>query len=209
MEDLDALIMRHFLSVSRRCDWLVLGRVSELDVTEGVVGDILDEDPSDFEDAFPLVLGPDLAARVIIDSREHLGHPTEMTASIDTEQEIDRPGLVRLVEGTIQTLIAQISTSPDLVLERFVDILLRVRLDDKESSRGRGGIEVSGVVTFLARELLDVGVVGAGQAGRVGSHEGHRLGHVHHTWPSHRPKPTNDRRGEDVWGGATQAAQAR
>lgn len=75
-------------------------------MAQSVVRDIFDEHPSHLEDPFPLVLRPDVATRIVIYRGQHLGHSTKVPTGINTEQEIDRTGLVRLVEGSVQSLVA-------------------------------------------------------------------------------------------------------
>lgn len=52
----------------------------ETDVPKVSIGNIPDENPSHFEDAFPFIWGPNSATASIIDWSKHFGHTTEMTA---------------------------------------------------------------------------------------------------------------------------------
>lgn len=83
---------------------------------------------------------------------QHLGHaaevPTVGTAlrskkpnrcdnvdhepGIHTEEQIDGSPSCSLLEGLVQSLVTRIRRAPNLVLERLVHIVLRVRFDDEE-----------------------------------------------------------------------------
>lgn len=48
---------------------------------------------------------------------------------IHTEEEIDRPAAIVFLEGLVQTFVARIGRTPDLILKRLVDVVLRVGFD--------------------------------------------------------------------------------
>ena len=56
-----------------------------------------------------------------------------MTARIDTEKQINGTAPGGFFERLIQTLVSRVSGAPDLILERFVNVIFRVRLDHKVS----------------------------------------------------------------------------
>ena len=103
-------------------------------MTKGGVGDIPDKDPSDLENALPFVRSPDSTAPSVVDRCQHLSHTTEMSTGINTEEKVYRSFTRILLERLIKSLVSWIRGTPDLVLERLVNIIFSVRLDDKESS---------------------------------------------------------------------------
>lgn len=64
-----------------------------------------------------------------------------MTGAVDGEEEIDRALFVRLAERSVEPLVPQDGRRPDLMLERLLDVLFGVRLDDEKA--GLGGKEIS------------------------------------------------------------------
>lgn len=50
-------------------------------MTETGERDVLDVDPANLEDPLPLVGGPDVARRLIVDRREHLSHAGKVSAA--------------------------------------------------------------------------------------------------------------------------------
>jgi hypothetical protein len=55
-----------------------------------------------------------------------------MARRIDREEEVDRTSSGILLECGVESLVAEDSGRPDLMLERFLDVVLGVGLDDKE-----------------------------------------------------------------------------
>ena len=63
-----------------------------------------------------------------------------MSTGIDTEEKVYRSFTRILLERLIEPLVSWICGTPDLVLERLVNIIFSVRLDDKETSLIMDGV---------------------------------------------------------------------
>ena len=86
-------------------------------MTKGGVGDIPDKDPSDLENALPLVRSPHSTAPSVIDRCQHLSHTAEVPTSVNTEKEVNRSTLCSFLECLVESLVSRISGAPDLILE--------------------------------------------------------------------------------------------
>jgi len=108
LEDLDhlfALVGRDLLGVPAVRDWLVLVGLDE-DVSELLVGDVLELDPLHSEDAVPLpVLHPHVAA-LVLHARGHLCHTQELSGGVNTEEELEALTLLQVFKGLVQLLVA-------------------------------------------------------------------------------------------------------
>ena len=87
------------------------------DMTKGGVRDISNKDPSDLENALPLVRSPHSTAPSVIDRCQHLSHTTEVPASVNTEKEVNRSALCSFLERLVESFVSGISGAPDLILE--------------------------------------------------------------------------------------------
>lgn len=96
------------------------------DMAKRSIGNIPDENPPNFEHTLPLVGCPNGTAPRVIDRSQHLGHTTEVSTGINTEEQVDRPTLRGFLECFVKTLVSRIGGAPDLIFERFVNIIFRV-----------------------------------------------------------------------------------
>ena len=150
-EHLAALLRRNFLSVSRICHRLSLV-VLQADVSQLAVRNVLDVYPLDGELALPFLLSPDVRRRLVVDGRRHLRDTAEVAAAVDAEEQVDRALAFALAERRIQPLVAVLCAAPDAVLDRPVNVVLRVTLDDEESRPFRAQVELFRVVLALLRD---------------------------------------------------------
>ena len=65
--------------------------------------------------------------------REELRDLSCYVPSVDAEEEIDGAPPRGLLESLVQTFVAGIRGTPDLILERLVHVVFGVRLDDEET----------------------------------------------------------------------------
>lgn len=79
-----------------------------------------------------------------------------MAGPVHGEEQIEGRALAtRLPVSLIQPLVAVLSATPDLVLDRTMYVVLRIGLNDKEPSSGRGLIELYGVVVVFHLQLIE------------------------------------------------------
>ena len=102
---------------------------------------------------FPLVLRPDPGRGLVVNTIQHLGHPTEVATAVHTEEKEDWPSSVSFSEGAIQPLVSVFCTTPNFVLDAPVDIVFAVTFHNKKSSVLWAQVEISRVV-FVNRPKL-------------------------------------------------------
>lgn len=133
LQHLDALGVGDLLRVARVGHRFVLV-VFQPNVAQVRVRYVLHVDPAHLERALPLVLRPDARVGVVVDGGHHLRDATEVARSVDGEKQIHHATLLfALAERLIQALVAVLGRTPDFVLNTAMNIVFRVRLDDKES----------------------------------------------------------------------------
>ena len=141
LHDLLSLLRGHLLRVARVRHRLVLV-VLQPDVPQLAVGHVLHVDPLHLELSLPLVLRPHLRRRVVVDGRHHLRHAAEVSRAVDAVQEVDGALGLAFAVRRIQVLVAVLRAAPDRVLDRAVDVVLRVALYDKVSRALQGQVEL-------------------------------------------------------------------
>ena len=70
---------------------------------------------------------------IMTHGRQHLCHTTEVAAGVYTEEQIDGAAPGSLLECFVKSLITWVRGAPDLIFQRFVYVVLRVRFDNKEA----------------------------------------------------------------------------
>jgi len=79
----------------------------ELNVTQVGVGNVPDENPSNFENSLPFIGGPDSAAPRVVDRCQHLSHPTEMARGVHAEEKVDGASSLSFLEGLVEAFVAR------------------------------------------------------------------------------------------------------
>lgn len=147
------MLEEDLLRVAAVGDGLVLV-VWQGDVAELLVGDVLDKYPPHLKDAFPDVLRPHRARRVVVHGREHLRHALEVARAVDREEEVDGPLARRLLEGRVEARVALLGAGPDRKLDRLVDVVLTKRLDHEKAGKlGLGGERLCFIYLFIYIEI--------------------------------------------------------
>lgn len=166
-EHLHALRVGHLLGVPRVGHRFVLV-VLELDVSQVSIGHIFHVDPTHAELALPFVLRPDGTVALVVYRRDHLRHAAEVSGPVDREEEVERRAVaIHFAKRLVESLVTMLRTAPDLVLDRPVDVVLRVRLYHEESGAGLGLDELDRVVVVFDFEFVEYRVREVGRRGRL------------------------------------------
>ena len=132
-----ALFERNLLRVARIGHRFVFV-VFQTNVSKLLVGHVFDVDPLHFEFALPLVGHvPNVGLMVVVDRRHHFGHATEMARCIDREEQVDGTFAVALTKGGVQTLVAIFCRTPNVVLDRAMNIVFGILERDRENGGKR------------------------------------------------------------------------
>jgi len=139
-------------------------------VAQLVVRNIFDINPLHLELSFPLVLSPDPSTAMVVHPVEHLRHPTEMPAAVHREEEEHRTLALPFPPGRVQSFVAMLRATPNLVFDTPMDIIFTIALYHKEARIFRAQIEIPGVVLVATSQLLKDRM--AWWRGGVQSHQG-------------------------------------
>lgn len=140
MYDLQHLLpfgIRHFLYVTRMGHRFVF-IVLQTNVAQMRIGHVLNVHPFHLELTLPLVLVPYARHRVVVNGRHHLGNATEMSRTVDREEQVNETCVVfALAESLIQTLISVIGGTPNLVFYAPMDVIFRIGFYYEESEKSQ------------------------------------------------------------------------
>jgi len=141
--------VRDFLRVPRIGHRFVL-IVLELNMSQLHVRNILHVNPTYAKLTLPLVLRPDTTVALIINRGNHLRHAAKVARPVHREEQIQRRALAtRLSISLIQSLISMLSTTPNLVFDGPMYVVLRIRLDYEKPGARRSLIKFYWIVVVL------------------------------------------------------------
>lgn len=152
-QHLQSFGMRHFLRIARiRYRFVLI--VFEANVAQLHVRHIFHVNPSHLELSLPLILRPNRTIGIIINRRHHLGHSTEMTGSIHRKEQIHRSVTLALPKRLVQSFVTVLCAAPNLVLDAAMNIVFRIRFDNKKACIWCRQIKVRWIVVVFDAQFV-------------------------------------------------------
>lgn len=154
-EHLQSLLVRHFLRISTKRDGPIF-IVFEQDMVQHLMRHILDEDPLHLELSLPLVLRPHRARRTIIEWRHHFRDAAKMARLVHAKEEVHfAVDAFAFVKCVVQFSVPVICRAPNVVLNRPINVIFRIRFHHKKSSSRRRQIELDRIVIVFLLQLFE------------------------------------------------------
>lgn len=156
-QNLNSFSVRYLLSVSRISNRLIF-IIFQTNMPQLHIRDILNINPAHLKLSLPLILRPHRAISVVVHVRNHLGHSTEMSGTVNRKEQKNRTIRFAFMKSLVEALVAVLGAAPNLVFDAAMNVVFRVRFYNEKTGARCGNVEVRGIVVVLAAQFVEDGM---------------------------------------------------